>query len=240
MGRNTLHFGDTLQQAAGIFNTSDHNLPLFRKNSIQPDPDTLYHETMARRDGHCLIAGVDEAGRGPLAGPVVAAAVMIPEGISVDGVRDSKKMTAKAREKAFEAILGAGISVSIGVVSHGFIDQFNILKASLEAMKRAVLALEPAPDYLLVDGIHRVPVPTRQLPLKKGDQISHSISVASVIAKVYRDRIMRAYHERFPEYGFFQHKGYGTAQHLEAIKEHGPCPIHRRTFKRVREYVGSD
>lgn len=185
-----------------------------------------------------MIAGVDEAGRGPLAGPVVAAAVMIPEGISVDGVRDSKKMTAKAREKAFDEILDAAIYVSIGVVSHGFIDQFNILKAALEAMKRAVLALEPAPDYLLVDGIQRVPVSMPQMPLKKGDQISHSISAASVMAKVYRDRIMRAYHGQFPEYGFFNNKGYGTAQHLRAIKEHGPCPIHRRTFRGVKEYRG--
>jgi ribonuclease HII len=161
---------------------------------------------------------------------------MIPEGISFDGVRDSKKMTARAREKAFEVILDSAVSVSIGVVSHGFIDQFNILKASLEAMRRAVLALEPEPDYLLVDGIHRVPVPMPQMPLKKGDQISHSISAASVIAKVYRDRIMRAYHDQFPEYGFSQHKGYGTAEHCRAIVEHGPSPVHRRTFKRVREY----
>ena len=184
-----------------------------------------------------MIAGVDEAGRGPLAGPVVAAAVMIPEGTSVEGVRDSKKMTAKARERAFDEILDAAIYVGIGVVSHGFIDQFNILKAALEAMKRAVLALEPAPDYLLVDGIQRVPVSMPQMPLKKGDQISHSISAASVMAKVYRDRIMRAYHGQFPEYGFFNNKGYGTAQHLRAIKEHGPCPIHRRTFRGVREHV---
>ena len=157
-------------------NTSDHNLPLFRKNSIQTDPDPLFHETMARREGFDLIAGVDEAGRGPLAGPVVAAAVMIPEGTSVEGVRDSKKMTAKARERAFDEILDVAIYVSIGVVSHVFIDQFNILKAALEAMKRAVLSLEPAPDYLLVDGIQRVPVSMPQMPLKKGDQESnHSI-----------------------------------------------------------------
>ena len=187
-----------------------------------------------------MIAGVDEAGRGPLAGPVVAAAVMIPEGTSVEGVRDSKKMTAKARERAFDEILDVAIYVSIGVVSHVFIDQFNILKAALEAMKRAVLSLEPAPDYLLVDGIQRVPVSMPQMPLKKGDQISHSISAASVMAKVYRDRIMRAYHGQFPEYGFFNNKGYGTAQHLRAIKEHGPCPIHRRTFRGVKEYTGSN
>lgn len=187
-----------------------------------------------------MIAGVDEAGRGPLAGPVVAAAVMIPEGTSVEGVRDSKKMTAKARERAFYEILDAAISVSIGVVSHGFIDQFNILKAALEAMKQAVLALEPAPDFLLVDGIQRVPVSMPQTPLKKGDQISHSISAASVMAKVYRDRIMRVYHGQFPEYGFLNNKGYGTAQHLRAIKEHGPCPIHRRTFRGVKETIGSN
>lgn len=216
---------------------SKHNLPLFHKSHLHPDPDPLYHETMARRIGHRRIAGVDEAGRGPLAGPVVAAAVIIPEGVCIEGVRDSKRMTVKARERAFEQILGTAVAVGIGVVSHGTIDRVNIRRATLEAMKRAVLTLDPPPDYLLVDGIDRVPVSMPQAPLKKGDQISLSISAASILAKVYRDRIMCAYHEEFPEYGFIQNKGYGTARHLKAIEAHGPCALHRRSFRRVTEHV---
>lgn len=219
---------------------SVQNLPLFPKRRPHPDPDPLFHETMARRVGHRRIAGVDEAGRGPLAGPVVAAAVMIPEGVFMEGVRDSKKMTVKAREKAFEQILGAAVAVGIGVVSHGVIDRVNIRRASLDAMRRAVLALDPAPDYLLVDGIDRVPMSMPQAPLKKGDQISLSISAASIMAKVYRDRIMRAYHEEFPEYGFIQNKGYGTAQHLRALEAHGPCALHRRSFRRVIGHAASN
>lgn len=216
---------------------SIHNLPLFQRRRLPPGPDPLFHETMARRGGHRRIAGVDEAGRGPLAGPVVAAAVMIPEGLVMKGVRDSKKMSAKAREEAFEQILGAAVAVGIGVVSHGMIDQVNIRRATLEAMKRAILTLDPPPDYLLVDGIDRVPLSMPQVPLKKGDQISLSISAASIMAKVYRDRIMCAYHEEFPEYGFIQNKGYGTAQHLKAIAVHGPCALHRRSFRRVKEHA---
>jgi ribonuclease HII len=188
---------------------------------------------MARQAGYGLIAGVDEAGRGPLAGPVVAGAVIIPEGLTLTGIKDSKQMTEKAREKAFSVIHEAAVAVSIGVVSHQFIDKFNILKATLEAMKRAVLCLADSPEYLLVDGINAIPVTIPQRCLKKGDQRSLSISAASVIAKVYRDRIMRSYHERFPVYGFSQNKGYGTAAHLEAIKRYGPTPIHRRTFRGV-------
>ena len=195
---------------------------------------------MARRIGYHRIAGVDEAGRGPLAGPVVAAAVMIPEGVFMEGVRDSKRMTVKAREKAFEQILGTAAGVGIGVVSHGVIDRVNIRRATLEAMKRAVLALDPPPDYLLVDGIDQVPVSMPQAALKKGDQISLSISAASIMAKVYRDRIMCAYHEEFPEYGFIQNKGYGTARHLRAIETHGPCALHRRSFRRVVGYTVSN
>ncbi len=180
-----------------------------------------------------MIAGVDEAGRGPLSGPVAAAAVMIPEGLLLEGVKDSKKMTEKARERAFSVINHKAIAVSIGIVSHSFIDEFNILKASLEAMKLAVLSLDPKPEYLLVDGIHSVPAPIPQRCLTRGDQRSQSISAASIMAKVYRDRIMRSYHELFPMYGFSKHKGYGTAYHLEAIKRYGPSPIHRLTFKGV-------
>lgn len=213
--------------------TSGNNLPLFPMNKTLSRIDPFFHESMARKAGYGLIAGVDEAGRGPLAGPVVAAAVIFPERITLRGVKDSKEMTEKAREQAFSVINQKALAISIGVVSHKFIDEFNILKASLEAMKQAVSSLDPAPEYLLVDGIHAVPVSLPQKCLKKGDRISLIISAASVMAKVYRDRIMRSYHELFPEYGFFENKGYGTARHLEGIKLHGASPIHRLTFKGV-------
>ena len=188
---------------------------------------------MVRKAGYDLVAGVDEAGRGPLAGPVVAAAVIIPKGKILPGIKDSKKMTERAREEAFSVINDEAVAIGIGVVSHRFIDEFNILRASLEAMKRAVLSLDASPEYILVDGIHEIPLPIPQKCLKKGDQISLSIGAASVMAKVYRDRIMRSYDKRFPVYGFSQNKGYGTSSHLKALGQHGPTPIHRRTFRGV-------
>ncbi|MBW1805419.1 MAG: ribonuclease HII [Deltaproteobacteria bacterium] len=195
--------------------------------------DPFFYETVARGDGYGLIAGVDEVGRGPLAGPVVAAAVIVPEGVTLSGVKDSKKMTENAREKAFFLIEEMALATGVGVVSHRSIDEINILNASLEAMKQALLSLDPLPEYLLVDGIHKISVSIPQKCIKKGDQLSLSISAASVIAKVYRDRIMRSYHELFPEYGFLQNKGYGTAHHLAALQRYGPTPIHRLTFKGV-------
>ena len=195
--------------------------------------DLLLYESMARENGYQFIAGVDEVGRGPLAGPVVAAAVILPDGLILSGIQDSKKMTPKGRERAFGVINEKALSIGIGVVSHRFIDKANILKASLEAMKRAVSFLEPAPQYVLVDGIHKFPDLIPQKCIKKGDQLSLSISAASIIAKVYRDNIMCSLHMQFPEYGFRQHKGYGTALHLNALKRYGPCPVHRKTFKGV-------
>jgi len=180
-----------------------------------------------------LVAGLDEAGRGPLAGPVVAAAVILPEEVDLPGVRDSKKMSPSAREKAFKLINRKALGVRIAVISQRYIDRYNILNASLEAMKLAVQALDPQPCYLLVDGINPVPLDLPQKCLKKGDQRSMSISAASVMAKVYRDRIMKCYHSRFPQYGFDQNKGYGTRYHLEAIKRFGPCQFHRLTFRGV-------
>ncbi|MBW2065888.1 MAG: ribonuclease HII [Deltaproteobacteria bacterium] len=188
---------------------------------------------MARKAGFGLVAGVDEAGRGPLAGPVVAAAVIIPEGVALTGVRDSKQMHPRAREDAFSLISGAAVSIGIGVVSNRFIDEFDILRASLEAMRQAVSFLDPRPDFVLVDGIQAIPISLPQKCLKKGDQLSLSISAASIIAKVYRDRIMNAFHDRFPAYGFRTNKGYGTPGHLDAIRRYGPAPIHRKTFKGV-------
>ena len=212
---------------------SANNLPLFAESETCSATDPFFHETMAREAGYDLIAGVDEVGRGPLAGPVAAAAVIFPAETVLEGIKDSKAMTERARDEAFSLITQKALAISVGVVSHRFIDETNILKASLEAMKRAVLSLGPAPEYLFVDGIHPVPVNIPQGCLKKGDQRCLSISAASVVAKVYRDRIMRSFHERFPEYGFHQNKGYGTRRHLQAIQRHGPCPIHRLSFRGV-------
>ncbi len=195
--------------------------------------DLFFYEGLARKSGYSLVAGVDEAGRGPLAGPVVAAAVIIPPGVELPGIQDSKKMTAKAREDGFCAVCSQALSIGIGVVSAKYIDEFNILKASLEAMKRGILALDPQPDFFLVDGINAVPLPIPQMCLKKGDQISRSTGAASVVAKVYRDRIMRSYHKMYPVYGFDKNKGYGTREHFAALRKYGSSPLHRLTFKGV-------
>ena len=195
--------------------------------------DPFHFETSAWDSGYRLVAGIDEAGRGPLAGPVVAAAVILPPGERMEGVTDSKQMSPRARIEAFEAVTSRAVAVAVGVASERYIDTHNILRATLEAMRRAVCALNPRPDFLLVDGISRVPLPTNQLCIKKGDRLSRSISAASVVAKVYRDRIMEAYHRRFPDYGFDVHKGYGTALHLQALRRVGPCTVHRTTFKGV-------
>jgi ribonuclease HII len=193
----------------------------------------FFYEGLARQTGYRLIAGVDEAGRGPLAGPVVAAAVIFSGTPDLQGIRDSKQMTAGNREEAFAVIQREALTTGIGVVPRWYIDEFNILRASLEAMSRAVKALDPQPEILLVDGIYPVPISITQRCLKKGDQICTSISAASVLAKVYRDRIMRACHKMYPVYDFDKNKGYGTVRHLAALKAYGPCPFHRMTFRRV-------
>ncbi len=211
----------------------DKNLSLFPDFNTQNTSDPLLFESIAFKDGYRAVAGVDEVGRGPLAGPVVAAAVILPGDLILPGIKDSKKMTEKARIKAFSVINKAALAIGIGVVSHSYIDEFNILKASLEAMKTAVGNLDTSPDFLLVDGIFEIPVSLPQRCIKKGDDRSLSISASSVIAKVYRDRIMCSYHRLYPEYGFNKNKGYGTAMHLKELKKHGPCPVHRLSFKRV-------
>jgi ribonuclease HII len=213
--------------------TPEDNLSLFPESVPSREPDTLFYESLVRKAGYHWIAGVDEAGRGPLAGPVVAAAVILHEGMVLEGVRDSKEMTKEAREKAFSLINEKALAVGVGVVSAEAIDRTDILQASLQAMKQAILSLDPRPEFCLVDGIHPVPVPIPYRCLKKGDRRSHSISAASIVAKVYRDRIMCSLHEQFPAYGFSENKGYGTARHLAALREQGACPIHRMTFRRV-------
>lgn len=209
------------------------DLPLFPRSRFPLEVDPLYYESMARNAGYQWIAGVDEAGRGPLAGPVVAAAVIMPEGVTYPGIKDSKQMTEKAREESFCLIQKEALAVGVGVVSEKVIDDINILQASLKAMKKAVFCLTPAPHLCLVDGPHGIPMSLPQKCLVHGDSLSQSISAASIVAKVYRDRLMCAYHEQFPQYGFFENKGYATPRHQASLKRHGPCPIHRTTFRGV-------
>ncbi len=187
--------------------------------------------------GYASLAGVDEAGRGPLAGPVVAAAVILPAGIGLSEVDDSKKLTSGKRDELFEVIMANALAVGVGVSDAGVIDRINILQATLAAMKEALSLLFIKPDYVLVDGISKIPVTIPQKTIKKGDGTSLSIAAASIVAKVHRDRLMVSYDAEFPQYGFAAHKGYGCVDHLKAIAEHGPCPIHRMTFSGVKEHV---
>ncbi len=187
-------------------------------------------EKMARREGYHLIAGVDEAGRGPLAGPVVAAAVIFPPDYCNVEINDSKKLSVTKRENLYEIIEKNAMAIGIRVVDADVIDRVNILQASLKAMRDAVLDLSASPDFLLVDGLHRIPIITPQKPLVKGDNVSISIAAASIMAKVTRDRIMEMYHRQFPQYNFQKNKGYGTREHVNAIRKFGICKIHRKSF----------
>ncbi len=191
-------------------------------------------EQEARRCGYRHVAGIDEAGRGPLAGPVVAAAVLLPARCRLVGLDDSKQLSARERERLFAVILENAVGVGIGSADAGEVDSLNVLEATRLAMQRAVAALAPSPDYLLTDA---VTLPAMRIPVRpiiKGDSLSVSIAAASIIAKVTRDHLMAQYDEIFPQYGFLSHKGYGTAEHLERLAHHGPCIIHRRTFAPVR------
>lgn len=210
------------------------NLELFP--DIDPDNKLLF-ECLARKQGFRAIAGIDEAGRGPLAGPVVAAAVILPEGHLIAGVNDSKKLTESRREKLFDVIMDEAVSVGVGISDPATIDCINILQATLRAMESAVADLSIKPDCLLIDGISKTALHLHQKTIKKGDSLSISIAAASIIAKVTRDRLMVGYDRDFPGYGFAGHKGYGSAEHLAAIASMGPTPIHRLTFRGVREHV---
>lgn len=196
----------------------------------------LRHERKLRTDGIALIAGIDEAGRGPLAGPVVAAAVMLPEKFRHKTLNDSKKLSAEVREEIYaELTVRTDVLWSVCVVEVDEIDRINILRATHEAMRRAVTALTTRPDHALIDGKPVRPFPIPHTALVGGDALSFSIAAASVIAKVTRDRIMVEMDQRHPGYEFGQHKGYGTELHLARLKQHGPCPIHRRTFLPVEQ-----
>jgi ribonuclease HII len=199
--------------------------------------DRWSYENRAALKGHRRIAGTDEVGRGPLAGPVVAAAVILPSGFPDEHVVDSKKLTPAQRERLYGVIYRQAVSVGIGIVDALEIDRINILQASLQAMAMAVNNLSPRPDYLLIDGIFPIPVALPQEPIAKGDALSVSIAAASIVAKVTRDRMMGLYHLYYPDFGFARHKGYPTREHRAAIGRCGCSPIHRRTFRGVREHL---
>lgn len=204
-----------------------------------PSPATtpLDFELMATRHGYRAVAGVDEVGRGPLAGPVVAAAVILPPRFNLPGLTDSKKLSAATRERLLPLIRLQALAIGIGVISARQIEISNILQATLQAMVLAVGRLQQPADFLLIDGISKVPLTLPQQTLKQGDSRSLSIAAASVVAKVVRDRMMAGYAQRYPGYGFEGHKGYGSAAHLAAIARLGPCELHRRTFAGVREHL---
>ncbi len=197
---------------------------------------TLKHENALRKTGLQFIAGIDEAGRGPLAGPVVAAAVILPGGFRHPLIDDSKKLTAGIREEIYASLtLHADVCWAVAIVEHDEIDRFNILRASHEAMRRAVRALATPPEHALIDGLPVRPFPIPHTAIIKGDGLCKSIAAASILAKVTRDRIMLRLDAEYPGYGFARHKGYATDLHLERLKLHGPCPIHRKTFLPVAQ-----
>ena len=194
------------------------------------NPDMGSFERSAGRRGYYIIAGIDEAGRGPLAGPVVAAAVVLPQGYEHPEINDSKKLSAKKRERLYAVIQKDAISIGVGLSEVSVIDSINILRATLLAMKEAVCGLSAQPDYLLIDGRNGIELDIPQEAIVRGDSLSISIAAASIIAKVSRDRLMDMYHRQFPGYNFLHNKGYGTREHRKAIVKDGRCKIHRRSF----------
>lgn len=180
---------------------------------------------------HNLLAGVDEAGRGPLAGPVVAAAVILKKNFYNPEINDSKKLSALKREKIYKLITDVALSYSFGIVAPDIIDEINILNATKRAMRQAIDGLKVPPDIVLIDGLTITDLPVQQLAIIKGDTLSLSIAAASILAKVTRDNIMQQYHKQYPVYQFDKHKGYPTKLHRRCIREYGPCPIHRKSFR---------
>jgi len=207
---------------------------LFPSLPIQPMD---YFEKIYYGRGYHRVAGVDEAGRGPLAGPVVAAAVILPrEGIE-ERFYDSKKISSKKREELYAQILSKAPGVGIGIIGQEEIDLLNIFQATLKAMALAIKNLPIPPDFILVDGNQVIEIPLPQKPIRKGDQLSTSIAAASIVAKVTRDRMMMEWHQKYPHYNFAKHKGYGTKEHRNAIEKFGVCELHRKTFRGVKEYL---
>lgn len=202
-----------------------------KENEKQRIEDMLIYEHELNDLGYLNVAGVDEAGRGPLCGPVVAAAVILPKNLDIEGINDSKKLSEKKREKIYEEIINnKDIFYAVGISDVDIIEKVNILNATKLAMKQAINNLKLKPDYVLIDGNQNIDIDIKSNTLVSGDSKSISIAAASIVAKVTRDRMLRKYDLKYPEYGFAKHKGYGTKAHIEAIKEHGICPIHRPSF----------
>jgi ribonuclease HII len=194
-------------------------------------------EARLRKKGYRYIAGIDEVGVGPLAGPVVAAAVILPEGCRIKGIDDSKKLSPKVRQEIYRKIKSRAQAVGVGIVSEKVIDRINIFKAAQRAMRRAIKMLSPQPDYILIDGKNFLrDISIQQLPIPGGDGKCTAIAAASIIAKVDRDRIMERLDKDYPQYSFFKHKGYGTKSHLKALKKFGPCSIHRKSYYPVARW----
>jgi ribonuclease HII len=201
----------------------------------------MYHEERKlRQRGFKLIAGIDEAGRGPLAGPVVAAAVILPADYRNSRIDDSKKLTALERERLFVEIKNAALSYAVGIISPKEIDEIGILNTTKLAMRQAVLKVDPQHEFILIDAVAINIEGIPQMALIHGDAEVFSIAAASIVAKVTRDRLMAKAHRDYPQYGFDQHRGYGTEIHLEAIRKHGPCPIHRMTFAPLKTIRAQD
>ena len=197
----------------------------------QETPINLWqYENEAFAGGVNLVCGVDEAGRGPLAGPVCAAAVMLPPGLAIPGLNDSKKLTDKKRRELYDVIIREAVTYGVAFASETEIDEINILQATFLAMERAMQKLSPQPELALIDGNRAKDFGLPVRTIIKGDSLSASIAAASILAKVTRDRLMEEYDAQYPQYGFAVHKGYGTRRHYEALREFGPCPIHRQTF----------
>jgi ribonuclease HII len=196
---------------------------------------TDFFETEARRCGYDFVGGLDEAGRGPLAGPVVAAVVILPRRCSLKGLNDSKQVPEPDRERLYVEIVKRALGIGIGCATEREIDSLNILEATRLAMARAIQGLVRSPDFLLIDALTLPSIHLPQRPIIKGDGFSVSIAAASIMAKVSRDRLMRDYHRRYPQYNFRSHKGYSTPEHRRLLAKHGPCEIHRQTFRPVRE-----
>lgn len=203
-----------------------------RLDALEKEKDRIWQmKDFERRYEHLgYVCGIDEVGRGPLAGPVVAGAVILPKDCQILYLNDSKQLSAKKREELYDIIMAEAVSVGLGFVGPERIDEINILQATYEAMRQAIGKLDPAPAVLLNDAVTIPGVNIRQVPIIKGDAKSVSIAAASIVAKVTRDRLMEQYDEVFPEYGFAGNKGYGAAAHIEALKKYGPTPIHRRSF----------
>ena len=190
----------------------------------------LVIEKQLHQKGYAKVAGVDEAGRGPLCGPVVAAAVILPDNCYIEGLNDSKKLTEKKREKLYDVIINEALAYGIGISDVDVIEKINILNATKEAMKQAVSKLKVKPDYVIIDGNQVIDINIPKHAVVSGDSKSQSIAAASILAKVTRDRMIIELDKKYPQYGFAKHKGYGTKAHIEAIKEHGLCEIHRPSF----------